>query len=151
MPQSLSQIYLHLIFSTKGRRRFLQDPSLRDEMHRYLGGVCHNLDSPSLAVGGVEDHVHLLCRLSRTLTVADLLRELKRESSKWIKSKRAELTDFHWQDGYGAFSISPSHVERLRRYIAQQEQHHQRESFQDEFRRILRLYGVDYDERYVWD
>jgi REP element-mobilizing transposase RayT len=151
VSQSLAQIYLHLVFSTKHRRPYLQNQALRVEMHAYLGGVCRNLDSPSLIVGGVADHVHILCRLGRTVSVAELVRELKRESSKWVKTKAIDLADFHWQDGYGAFSISPSHVEPLRRYVADQERHHRTESFQDELRRLLRKYGVEYDERYVWD
>ncbi len=151
MPQSLAQVYLHLVFSTKYRVPFLRDKTLRDEVHRYLGGACGNLDSPSLIVGGVEDHVHLLCRLSRTRTLADLVRELKRESSRWIKEKDTALAEFYWQGGYGAFSISPGHVEALRGYIAGQEEHHKKESFQDEFQRLLQKYGVAYDERYVWD
>lgn len=151
MPQSLAQIYLHVVFSTKQRRPFLQNATLREEVHKYLGGVCRNLEAPSLIVGGGSDHVHLLCRFARTITVADFVRELKRDSSKWLKTKDRELTDFHWQDGYGAFSISPSHVEALRGYIANQEAHHKKESFQDEFRRLLKKYSIEYDERYVWD
>ncbi|HEV7226706.1 MAG TPA: IS200/IS605 family transposase [Pirellulales bacterium] len=151
MPQSLAQIYLHIVFSTKERRPFLQDRSIRDEMHAYLGGVCNNLGCPILRVGGVADHVHLLCRFGRTITVADLVQELKRESSKWAKTKSDSLRDFHWQNGYGAFSISPGHVESVRSYIANQEEHHRIVTFQDEFRRSLAKYGVEYDERYVWD
>jgi REP element-mobilizing transposase RayT len=151
MPQSLAQVYLHIIFSTKNRARFLQAKGLRDELYNYLGGTCRNLDSPYLIVGGAEDHVHILCRFSRTTTIAVLVRELKRESSKWIKAKDSQLHDFHWQEGYGVFSVSPERVEELRRYIANQEEHHKTESFQDEFRHVLKEYGVEYDERYVWD
>ena len=151
MSQSLSQIYLHLVFSTKHRQPFLRDEALRAEMHKYLGGACRDLKCPSLVVGGVEDHVHILCRLSKTMAVSDLLAELKRESSKWIKTKDAKLSKFYWQDGYGAFSISPSHVDALKQYIANQAEHHRRESFQDEFRRLLRKYELECDERYVWD
>jgi REP element-mobilizing transposase RayT len=151
MGHSLAQIYLHVVFSTKDRRPYLQRAPLRAELHPYLGGTCRALDSPALLVGGVADHVHILCRLSRTHSVADLVRELKRESSKWIKEKDPELGDFHWQGGYGAFSISPAHVRPLTTYIANQEEHHKTESFQDEFRRLLRNYGIEYDERYVWD
>ena len=104
-----------------------------------------------MIVGGVEDHVHILCSLGRQATVADLVRELKRDSSKWIKSKGHQYAGFHWQNGYGAFSVSPSHVWSLQRYIANQEEHHRQESFQDEFRRLLTKYGVAYDERYVSD
>jgi putative transposase len=153
MPQSLCQIYLHVVFSTKNRLPLLQNAELRNELHRYLGGACRQQDSPPLQIGGVEDHVHLLLRLSKTLAVADLVRELKRESSKWIKQRSSDavLRDFHWQAGYGSFSISPSHVEAVGQYIRDQEQHHRRESFQDEFRRMCQKYGIEIDERYVWD
>src|SRR5687768_14345343 len=123
MPQSLAQVYLHIVFSTKERRPFLRDASVRDEVHNYLGGTCNNLDCPVLRVGGVADHVHILCRLGRSISIADLVRELKRESSKWLKTRAPELADFHWQNGYGAFSVSPSHVEAVRRYIETQEDH----------------------------
>src|SRR5262245_30343491 len=151
MPQSLAQIYLHLVFSTKDRRQFLQDSDIRNEMQHYLGGICNGLDCPILRVGGVADHVHLLCRLGRSITIADLIKELKREPSKRIKMKSPSLADFHWQNGYGAFSISPGHVEQLIAYIVNQEKHHQRESFQDEYLRLLAKYGLEWDERYVWD
>jgi putative transposase len=151
MPQSLAQIYLHIVFSTKERRPCLHDALVRDEVHNYLGGTCNNLDCPVLRVGGVADHVHILCRLGRSISVADLVRELKRESSKWLKTKGPDLADFHWQNGYGAFSISPGHVEAVRRYIETQEEHHRAVTFQDEFRRLLTKYGLEWDERYVWD
>jgi putative transposase len=151
MPQSLAQVYLHIVFSTRERRPFLQDASVRDEAHNYLGGTCNNLDCPVLRVGGVSDHVHILCRLGRCISVADLVRELKRECSKWVKTKAPDLGDFHWQNGYGAFSVSPGHVEAVRRYIETQEAHHREVTFQDEFRRLLTRYGLEWDERYVWD
>ncbi len=151
MPQSLAQIYLHVVFSTKGRRPFLQDQNILDETHKYLGGTCNNLDCPVLRVGGVADHVHILCRLGRTITVADLVKELKRDSSQWLKTKSPALAEFYWQNGYGAFSVSPSHVELVREYIANQEAHHRTVTFQDEFRQLLTKYGVEWDERYVWD
>ena len=151
MSQSLAQIYVHIVFSTKGRAPFLQNRQLRDRTHAYLAGTCRNLNCPSIIVGGVEDHVHILCRLANTASVSVLVRELKRESSKWMKEQSVELRSFHWQSGYGAFSISPSHVEQLRTYIANQEEHHRKESFQDEFRRLLAKYGIEYDERFVWD
>ena len=151
MPQSLVQIYLHITFSTKGREPFLQDRELRHQTHAYLAGACRNLDSPSLIVGGVEDHIHISCRLSKTMAIADLIRELKRESSKWIKTEDPALAPFHWQNGYGAFSVSPSHVDALKAYIEAQKEHHRRETFQDEFRRLCRKYGVEIDEQYAWD
>jgi REP element-mobilizing transposase RayT len=151
MPQSLVQLYVHIVFSTKHRSPSLNDRAFRDRTHAYLKGICDNQGSPSLRVGGTEDHVHILCRLSKTLDVATLIRELKRESSKWIKDENPELADFYWQNGYGAFSVSPSHVAALIEYIINQEEHHRRESFQDEFRRLCKKYGVAIDERYVWD
>jgi REP-associated tyrosine transposase len=151
MGQSLAQIYVHIIFSTKGREPFLVDADLRDRTHAYLAGICRNLDSPALIVGGTEDHVHVLCRLGKQTAVSDLVRELKRDSSSWIKTQHGELANFHWQAGYGAFSISPRHVVDLKPYIANQVEHHRNESFQDEYRRVCSKYGVEIDERYVWD
>jgi REP element-mobilizing transposase RayT len=151
MPQSLTQIYLHIVFSTKSRKPFLTDPDLRVRTHAYLAGICRNLHCPSLIIGGVEDHVHILCRFGKQIEVAVLLRELKRDSSKWIKAESSRLSEFHWQVGYGAFSISPSHVDPLKSYIGNQEEHHRRESFQDEFRRFCKIYGIELDERYAWD
>ncbi len=151
MPQSLAQIYLHIVFSTKNREPFLVDLDIRARVHAHLATVCHTLGSPALQVGGVADHVHLLCRFGRTVSVADLLRDLKRDSTKWIQKIFPGLRAFNWQNGYGAFSISPSHVNALMKYIAKQEEHHQTASFQDEFRILLRKYGIDCDERYVWD
>jgi putative transposase len=151
MSQSLVQIYLHVVFSTKERRPFLQDAQLRERTHAYLAGTCQQMGAPSIIVDGTADHVHILCRLAKMLTVADLVKGLKRESSKWVKQQHPTAADFYWQSGYGAFSISPGHVEGLRSYIARQEEHHKKESFQDEFRRLCRKYDVEIDERYVWD
>jgi putative transposase len=151
MGQSLSQVYLHIVFSTKSRKPFLKDELFQSDLHGYLTGTCRNLDSPAIQIGGVEDHVHILCQLSKTHSIADLVRELKRESSKWVKSEQPALHEFQWQNGYGAFSVSPSHVDVLKEYIRGQHAHHRKESFQDELRRLLRKYDVDFDERYVWD
>lgn len=151
MSQSLSQVLIHLVFSTKDRRPFLRDRAFRDRTHRYLAGISGNLHCPASIVGGVEDHVHILCRLAKTMDVASLVRDLKRDSSRWVKEENSELSDFHWQHGYGAFSLSPSHVPALTRYIEQQEEHHRRESFQEEFRRLCDKYGLSIDERYAWD
>jgi len=151
MPQSLARNYLHIVFSTKNRVPYLRDSDIRHEMFAYLGGVCRNQNSAPLIVGGMEDHVHILCHLSKSLSVETLVRELKRDSSKWLKSRGDDFRGFYWQAGYGAFSISPSHVESLEKYIAQQENHHRRTPFQEEFRRLLEKYRLEWDERYVWD
>ena len=151
MAQSLAQIYLHVVFSTKHRKRYLQDGPLRSNTHSYLAGICKNLQCPAIIVGGTEDHAHILCRQSKNLSVADLVQNLKRDSSKYVKEQPTGSSAFHWQKGYAAFSVSPSHVEPLIGYIREQEEHHRRESFQDEFRRLLKKYGIEFDERYVWD
>jgi REP element-mobilizing transposase RayT len=151
MAQSLAKILLHVVFSTKERRRFLKELALREELHRYLGGTLTHLDCQPLIIGGIEDHVHLLFAHSRTATVADVVKELKRGSSVWLKTKSPTLSEFAWQNGYGVFSIGQSQVEDVRAYIAGQEEHHRKISFQEEFRRLLQRYDVAFDERYVWD
>ncbi len=151
MPQSLAKVLLHVVFSTKDRTPFFQDKTFRSEIHRYLAGILANLDCQPLIVGGVEDHVHTLFILSRTETMAEVIKEWKRASSIWIKQKNPELDSFAWQRGYGVFSIGYSQVDAVRAYIAGQEEHHRKQSFQDEYRELLRRYHVDYDERYVWD
>ena len=151
MPQSLAEVYFHIVFSTKNRAPFLKDRDRRAEMHAYLAGTCRNLDCPALIVGGVEDHIHILCRFGKTITIVDLIKGLKTESSKWVKTKGSSLQDFYWQAGYGLFSTTPERLPKLRAYIADQERHHRKMSFQDEFRRLLKAHDVEYDERYVWD
>ena len=151
MAQSLSKILVHTVFSTKDRRPFFRDKLLRDELHRYLGGTLTNLNCQPVIVGGVEDHVHLLCALSRTCEAAEMVKEIKRGSSLWLKTKAPDLADFAWQSGYGIFSIGFSQIKDVRDYIAGQEEHHRKISFQDEFRKLLRRYEIEFDERYVWD
>lgn len=150
MPQSLSRILIHLVFSTKSRVRVLT-PGIQKELHPYIAGTLDNIECPSLQVGGVEDHVHLFFGLSRTRTIADVVETVKTSSSKWIKTKGAAFMDFHWQSGYGAFSVSQSDAETVVAYIRNQAQHHQKMTFQDEYRRLLDRYQVAFDEKYVWD
>jgi REP element-mobilizing transposase RayT len=151
MPQSLARILVHTVFSTKDRRPFLRDAAVREELHRYLGGILANHDCQPIIVGGVADHVHLLSTLSRTGTPAEMVKEVKRGSSLWLKTRSPDLQEFAWQNGYGIFSIGASQVEAVRRYIGGQEEHHRRMSFEHEFRQLLRRYGIEFDERYVWD
>ena len=150
MPQSLSKLYIQLVFSTKQREPLLLQP-LPGRLHAYLATVLNNLDSPALKIGGMRDRVHILFRTSKNYALADLLEAVKTTSSKWIKTQSAALRAFHWQNGYGGFSLSPSEVEAVVEYIEHQEEHHRTVSFQDEYRKFLQTYGVDYDERYVWD
>jgi putative transposase len=151
VPQSLAKILVHTAFSTKDRQPLLRDKPLRDELHRYLGGILTRLECQPIIVGGVEDHVHLLCALSRTCDAAAMVKEVKRGSSLWLKTKSPDLADFTWQNGYGIFSIGFSQIDAVRKYIAGQEEHHRELSFQDEFRQLLHRYKIEFDERYVGD
>lgn len=150
MPQSLSSILIHLVFSTKNREPFIT-PAIEPELHPYMAKIFRANKSPSLIIDGTTDHVHTLFALGRTIAIADLEEEVKTGSSKWIKTKGREFKNFHWQKGYGAFSIGQSNVEMLKRYIRGQKQHHRRVTFEEEYRKFLKLYEVEYDERYVWD
>src|SRR6266478_509990 len=141
MPQSLSRILIHLVFSTKNRLRILT-PAIQSELHPYLAGTLDNIECPSLRVGGVEDHVHLFFGLSRTRTIADLVETVKTSSSKWIKTKGVTFADFHWQSGYGAFSVSQSDADGVVDYIRNQAQHHQKMTFQEEYRRLLERWSA---------
>jgi putative transposase len=151
MPQSLSAIYIHLTFSTKERRPWLRDKSTRDKLHAQLGGISKTLGCPPLIVGGVEDHVHLLCRFGRTITQAEWMKELKRVSNGWLKEQGTAYSDFRWQGGYADFSVSQSNPARVRAYIARQEEHHRQRTFQGEVRVLLQKHGLEFDERYIWD
>jgi putative transposase len=150
MPQSLSLVIIHVVFSTKGRHPFL-DPEMRPRLHAYLGAVARNIECEAFRVGGVADHVHLAIRLARTITIAALVQELKTASSKWLKAQSPALVDFAWQRGYGCFSVGPSDLDALTAYIDDQESHHRSRTFQDELRRLLTKYGVEFDEAYLWD
>jgi len=151
MPQSLANMLVHIVFSTKNHRALLQNADHRGEMHRYLAGISANLDCPAIIVGGATDHVHLLANQSRTIALAEWVKELKRASSVWAKNKTPQWSLFQWQAGYGAFSVSQSQKERVQEYIRTQEEHHLKISFQDELRQILEKHGVGFDERYIWD
>ncbi len=150
MPQSLSNVLIHTVFSTKNRTPFLADPTLRAETHNYLGGIAKTLNCQPLIVGGVADHIHLLTLLSRTRSIADFVKELKRVSSNWLQDEKG-VEKFHWQSGYGVFSVSESQVPKVRAYIENQEEHHRAMSFQEEFRELLQRHGIEFDEQYVWD
>jgi putative transposase len=149
MGQSYIRIALHLIFSTKGREPII-DSSIEAELYSYLGGTCGNLDCRPIKVGGYRDHVHVLCFMSPKITLMKLVEIIKSHSSKWIKSKGVQYGNFYWQDGYAAFSLSPSDIGRVARYIENQTAHHRKVSFKDELLGILSEHHVDYDERYLW-
>ena len=151
MPQSLSRVVVHLIFSTKHRQPWLKDASVRDELYRYTATTLNTLDCTPIKINGVEDHIHLLFGLSRNHAIKRVVGEVKSDSSKWLKTNGDEYQNFYWQAGYGIFSVSESKVAEVKRYIEDQPQHHQKMSFQDEFRRICERHGIAIDERYVWD
>lgn len=150
MAQSLSSILIHLVFSTKNREPFIT-PAIETELFPYMAKIFRELKSPSLTIDGTSDHLHILFSMGRVIRVADLVEEVKTGSSKWIKTKGREFRNFHWQKGYGAFSIGQSNLMALKKYILGQKQHHRRITFQDEYRHLLQAYEIDYDERYVWD
>ena len=150
MGQSLVKNYLHLIFSTKHRQSLIDEP-IENELHAYLGGICKNLECHPLKIGGYTDHVHILCMLSKKITLIKLLEEVKSHSSGWIKKKGDNYKNFYWQDGYGAFSVNPSEIDIVANYIANQKEHHKIKTFQEEYRAFLKKYKVDYDERFVWE
>jgi putative transposase len=150
VPQSLAHVLVHLVFSTKNRVPVLT-PEIRAELHPYLCVVLNNDGCASIRVGGVEDHVHLFFVLSRTRTISQVVENVKTSSSKWLKTKGAALSNFHWQSGYGIFSVSQSHADAVVDYILRQEEHHAAETFQQELRRLFEEEKTAYDERYVWD
>jgi len=150
MPQSLASVLVHIVFSTKHRQPLIK-PEIEKELFSYMAAIFRQYESPAITINGTDDHVHILCSLSRKMALSDLLEEVKKSSSKWIKTKGAAYKNFYWQNGYGAFSIGESGVAGLKEYIANQKERHREKTFQDEYRAFLKLYNVEYDERYVWD
>jgi putative transposase len=150
MPQSLARLHVHIIFSTKNRERFLA-PSVRDSLHSYMATVLQNDGCHLVIINSVEDHVHILIDLARTVAVSQVVEEVKKSSSKWIKTQGPTYATFGWQTGYGAFAVSASNVADVRDYILNQEQHHLHKTFAEEYRAFLEKHEVAYDERYVWD
>jgi putative transposase len=148
MPQSLAKVNVHIVFTTKYGQEFITD-EIRKELHSYAIGVLSNLGSYTYEIYANPDHIHILCTLPRTITMADLVSKIKTTSSKWLKNKG--VPDFYWQDGYGIFSVSSSNVEAVKKYIRNQPQHHKEVDCKDEFRLFLKENGIEYDERYVWD
>jgi len=146
MPQSLSKVYVHIIFSTKNRQNLIDD-SIEASLYEYLGGICKGLECNPVKIGGHKDHVHVLCLLSRKVAQMKLLEEIKKQSSKWIKTKSQAYSNFYWQDGYDIFSINPTETNKVIDYIQLQQEHHKHKSFQDEFIAFLKKYQVEYDER----
>jgi REP element-mobilizing transposase RayT len=150
MPQSLASLNVHIVFSTKNREPFI-DADLAPRLYGYMGGIIRNTGSTLLTIGGIADHVHLLVSLGRQACIADLVRDVKANSSGWVHETFPTLARFTWQLGYGAFSVSKSVIERVKAYIANQEEHHKQETFQEEYLHFLREHEIEWDERFVWD
>jgi REP element-mobilizing transposase RayT len=150
MPQSLHVLSTHIIFSTKERRPWL-NKEIRPRVWAYVSRILQNLECQSITIGGVEDHIHVLCNLTKKHAPMKVLEVIKKDASKFVKTLGTDLSAFHWQDGYGLFGVSPSHVEAVRAYVIRQEEHHGKETFQEEYLRILKKYRVKYDERHLWD
>jgi len=149
MSQSLSKLYVHIVFHTKYNQDLIK-ADVEDELYAYLGGILKANKCVPIAINGIENHIHILCIQSKNITLANLLEELKRNSSRWIKTKGTMYVDFAWQGGYGAFSVSQSKVDVVKRYIENQKEHHASETYKEEYIRFLKEYGIDYNEEYLW-
>ena len=150
MGQSLVKNYIHVIFSTKRRVPLIRQP-VQDELNSYIGGICRGMECQPIKIGGFTDHIHILCLLSKKIALMKLLEEVKSHSSKWMKTKGTILKNFYWQNGYGAFSVNPTEINKVIAYIENQKEHHKKKTFQDEYRAFLMKYKVEFDERYIWD
>jgi REP element-mobilizing transposase RayT len=150
MPQSLVSLHVHIIFSTKERAPLIA-PALQPRLYEYIGGILRADKNSLIAAGGISDHVHLLVSLGRESSIADTVRIVKSNCSKWIHESFRDLEAFAWQAGYGAFAVSFSNLGQVKRYIAEQEDHHRKRTFQEEYREFLRRHEIEFDERYVWD
>ncbi|MFY1046615.1 IS200/IS605 family transposase [Chryseobacterium sp. GP-SGM7] len=150
MSQSLVKNYVHIIFSTKHRNDFI-DESIEEELFAYIYTICKNLNSPSIKIGGTDNHIHILLTLSPKYALMKVVQEIKAHSSRWIKTKGRKYEDFFWQDGYGAFSVSQKHIYATINYIRNQREHHKNEDFKTEFINILDKYKTNYDEKYLWN
>jgi putative transposase len=148
MSQSFVQFYAHIVFHTKNNVPLIR-PETEDELYSYLGGILKSYRSNPIQIGGTADHTHILCTLPKTMALADLVEEIKKSSSKWIKSKGSHYQNFFWQDGYGGFSVSNSGVEAVKKYILNQKEHHNKVSALDEYKNFLDEYGIQYEERYL--
>jgi len=150
MPQSLACLPIHLVFSTRNRNRIITE-TIRESLHAYMATVFQNLGCHAILINSVEDHVHILFELARTVSVSKAVEEVKTTTSKWMKTQIVEFADFSWQSGYGAFSVSQSNVSAVCKYIANQCTHHRVKSFQEEYLAFLRQHDIAFDERYVWN
>lgn len=150
MPQSLVRMLVHVVFSTKNRVDLIT-PDIEDGLFGYMNGIVENNNSKLLLANGTANHIHMLISLGRVLSISELVGDMKRDSSSWIKKQDSQFSKFYWQEGYGAFSVGQTEVDMVMKYIAKQKEHHQTKDYKTEFRGFLNKYEIEYDERYVWD
>ena len=150
MPQSLFKFLAHIVFSTKNRVDLIA-PDIENDLFSYMHGIVENNNAKLIIANGTANHVHLLVSMPRKFDVSELIGDIKRDSSVWIKKQHARFSQFYWQKGYGAFSIGQSQVETVVNYIKNQKEHHKKQDFKDEYRTLLEKYEIEYDERYIWD
>jgi putative transposase len=149
MPGTYTKLYYHIIFSTKNRQRLIS-AEIEDELHKYICGIVRNLDGSCIEINGDADHIHILAIILPKISISDVLRTIKANSSKWLHQK-AKYASFAWQDGYSAFTVSASQVDAVRQYIRDQKNHHCQRDFKAELLGLLDKHGIEYDERYLWD
>ena len=150
MSQSLANLLVHIIFSTKDRLPLIRQ-KIEDQLHSYIAGIFKEYSSPAIIIGGTDNHIHILCSLSKKISLSKVIENVKKSSSKWIKTVDPEYRKFYWQNGSGAFSIGASGKIATIKYIRNQKKHHRNKSFQEEFLKFLNKYRIKYDERYIWD
>ncbi len=150
MPQALSKVYVHIVFSTKKRVNYIDD-AIEHYLFKYIGGICKKMKCNPVKVGGYRNHIHILCTLSRDITQSKLLQQIKQHSSRWMKTQGAQYSTFYWQKGYGIFSVNYQRIDNVIAYIENQKEHHSKESFKQEYIRILNENDLEFDERYVWE
>ena len=148
MSQSFVQIYVHIVFHTKGNVKLIRE-DIENELFSYMGGILNNYKSIPLQIGGTSNHIHILCTLPKTMALADLAEEIKKSSSKWIKTKGKQYRNFYWQDGYGGFSVSKSGIDAVKDYILNQKSHHEKVSFMDEYKTLLKVREIPFEDRYL--
>ncbi len=150
MSQSINKVYIHTVFSTKYREHTIL-PEIQAKLYAYMSGTCKKLESFPIQIGGTTDHIHILSALSKKITIIKFIEEVKKTSSKWIKTQGEQYSNFYWQNGYGMFSVNPSELDIAKKYILNQKEHHRKRTFKEEYLAFLKKYDVDYDERYLWD
>lgn len=149
MGSSYTQLLFHVVFSTKERQSLIT-PQLQEELYKYIEGIVRGEGGSLVEIGGIHDHVHLAVRLKADMSLADIVRRIKANSSKWVNERPDQKIRFQWQEGYGAFTVSQSQLDKLLQYIRTQEEHHRKKTFQEELVEFLRKQKIDYREEYLW-